>query len=513
MILGGAAAAPAANLDALLARVRDSLSPSADVGAVRALRVETVVEMEGAPAGRVETLGRREPRALLEVLDLAGVRRAVTVLDDRVWITDANGAVREATGEERVDALVAHSLLFHGYLAGSGNGLAVMPGPESSVELRAAGDGDAPARTLTFVAAGDPARLLPASFRQRQHGVEVVTTFGDWRETQGIRFPYVARQSTGDPRFDLTLRTAAVDVLDDLPEGAIAPPVEAARDFEITDPDSATAIAGELAGSLLLVTAEADGVRGAFLVDTGAGATVLDAAFAEELGLAGRGRMEARGAGGSEAAFFVDLETLRLPGVVVRGQTVVALPLEGVAAALGRPLAGILGYDFLSRFAVEIDWPAARLALRPPGAYRPPAGAVHVPLRIEAAVPRVEGSVEGHRGSFLVDTGNGRGLLLHTPFVRARGFDGRPSRPAADVTGVGGRTPLRSITVATLALGDAEFRDVTAHWSEENDGIVAIHESIGNVGAALFRDGVLAFDYSEESLWVRSPSAVSASAR
>jgi predicted aspartyl protease len=498
----------------LLAAVHAALSPGADVASVRALRVETVIEMGGEPVGRVEKLGRREPRAYLEVLELAGVRRKMTVLGDHVWMTDPNGAVRAATGEELVDAVVAHALLFHAYLDGSSRDLtvALREGDDRTLELRNAHDENGPPRTLTIA---DPEEmLLPGTFRQRQHGIEIVTTFEDWREVDGIRFPFLSKQSTGDPRFDLTLRTVACNVLDELPPGAITAPEAGPRDFEFTDRDSASAIRVDLAAGLVLVTAEVDGTAGSFLVDTGAGATVLDAAFAESLGLSQRGVMEARGAGGSEAAAFVDVETLRLPGVVLRGQTVVTLPLDGVAAALRRPLAGILGYDFLSRFAVEIDWPRATLGLVPSGEYRPAEDAVHVPLRVEMNVPRVEGVLDReHRGSFLLDTGNSRSLLLHSPFVRTHGYDGHPSRIAADVTGVGGSTAMRSIAVGSLSIGRVEFLDVDAFFSDSDEGIVAIDEAIGNIGAALFRAGAVAFDYSEESLWIRSPSSASASSR
>jgi hypothetical protein len=69
------------------------------------------------------------------------------------------------------------------------------------------------------------------------------------------------------------------------------------------------------------------------------------------------------------------------------------------------------------------------------------------------------------------------------------------------------------ITVRSLALGDAEFRDVPAFISDSDDGIVAIDEAIGNVGGALFEGSVVAVDYSEESLWILPPSSASASGR
>jgi hypothetical protein len=192
----------------------------------------------------------------------------------------------------------------------------------------------------------------------------------------------------------------------------------------------------------------------------------------------------------------------------------VAVGLDAVAAALDRRISGILGWDLLSRFAVEIDYRHAKLALGPSGEYAPPPGAVRVGLRIEMNVPRVEGTLDGeHRGSFLLDTGNGRGLLLHSPFARAHGYGADGSGEAASVTGVGGSATMDQITIRSLALGDAEFRDVPAFVSDSDEGIVAIDEAIGNIGGALFEGGVLALDYSEESLWILPASSASASDR
>jgi hypothetical protein len=184
-----------------------------------------------------------------------------------------------------------------------------------------------------------------------------------------------------------------------------------------------------------------------------------------------------------------------------------------VAAALGRDVDGVLGYDFLSRFAVRLDYPAARLGLWPSGAYPADPRAVRVPLRIESNVPRVDGVLNGtHRGSFLVDTGNSSPLLLHSPFVREHGLEG-DGGGTVQVSGVGGREPMESVPVDSLRIGDRVFREVTALLARAESGAVALHGPIGNVGGALFADCVLAFDYSAASLWIAPATAASASPR
>ncbi len=480
----------------------------------RALRIEAVLEQAGTPAGRVETIAVREPRRLQETLELAGIRQVATVRGDETWRRDANGDVREVTGDERASFLLSHDLLFHGYLEPDPSGLTV----------RAHRDG------LELIPTGGLSRvlhledrdgetgplLLPVSLTESQHGVEVRTTFEEWRLVDGVRFPFRSVQRSGDPRFDLVITTTVIE--------SIAPPEEAefrrpapgtGTDARIVDPHQARSIPLEFLGAIPVVRVRVEGSEPRpFLVDTGAGATVLGRRLAEELGLTSRGVLEARGAGGSESASFVEVRSLRLPGVEITNQTLVTVSLDQVAAATSFPLDGVLGYDFLSRFAVEIDYAAERLRLFAPETYRAGPQLVRVPLSLEANVPRIEGRIDDlPAGKFLLDTGNNATLLIHSPFARHHGLKADAEDGALEIAGIGGSESLGSFEVGRLTLGSAVFRNVTALVSSSESGIVALEEAVGNVGSALFADGVLAFDYSEGAAWVPRSDEDSASPR
>jgi predicted aspartyl protease len=497
-------AAFAADTDDALARLRAAVAAGRDPAALVAHRSAATVHMGGEEVGRVETIALRSPRRLRELSVIAGVRQVVTLLGDDGWLEDTNGAVRPLTGDELSGARIAHSLLFHSYLDGSGEDLLVEVEGDSITLRPRDGTGEA------LLALGEGSR--PVWFERTMSGTRARTTFSDWRPADGVLWPFASTQTTGDPRFDLTLTTTEASYPEALPEAAIPAPVAGpACDFAVTDVDSARAIAFEPVGALIILPVLVGECAGRFLLDTGAGATVLDEAFARSLGLQPRGAMEARGAGGSRTARFVDVERLALPGIEISRQTVVTVPLDDVEAALGTRIDGILGYDFLSRFAVEIDYALQRLALFPSGGYVPRGGAARCPLRIEANVPRLEGRLDGeHAGSFVLDTGNAYALLLHAPFVRRHGL-GLGQGEDLTITGVGGEEAMRRARVDSLAFGDAVFRDVPALLATSESGAIALEESIGNVGGALFRDSVLAFDYGAGALWI-APSASAASA-
>jgi predicted aspartyl protease len=501
-------AAPAGTLDDL----RRALFPGAPDGAPAAIRTTARVESGGRVIGTVTTVARRDPPAIREILELGPVRQVATLLGNEAWFEDANGKVRAATGDELATYRLSHALLFHAYLDGD-------PAPfrreVAAEEIRFVPAGAGAARTLDLARDAD-GRLLPVRLHQRQQGTPVVTTFEDWRVVDGIRFPFRSVQDSGDPRFDLILTATDVAFPPALRPGEIPVPGpgHAPDDVRILDPARAESIPLRRLGALVAVPVELpDGTEAPFLLDTGAGATVLDRAVAERLGLEVHGTLEARGAGGSEAGGYVRLASLGLPGVAIRDQMVATLGLDALGEVLGVRIDGILGYDFLSRFTIRIDYPRARLGLFPPGT-APPPGARRAPLRVEANVPRLDGVLDGeHHGSFVLDLGNASALVLHPGFARRAGYLGRATGTRTPITGIGGARDVRSVRIESLVLGGIEFRDISAVVPMDDGGALALDESIGNAGAGLFTDAVVWLDYDAESFWVLDSTADSASAR
>lgn len=120
-------------------------------------------------------------------------------------------------------------------------------------------------------------------------------------------------------------------------------------------------------GALILLSAHVNG-RGPyrFVVDTGASMTAISPALARELRLSGA-RIDGMGVEGALVA-----ETFTLDRLDVDGATAVAIEAAALdvfdytSQAAGTPVQGILGYSFLRRFRVVIDYPARRIAFLGP---------------------------------------------------------------------------------------------------------------------------------------------------
>ena len=118
-------------------------------------------------------------------------------------------------------------------------------------------------------------------------------------------------------------------------------------DFEVSNPDH----------PLLMIPVFVNGTGPhRFVLDTGASLTMLSRALASTLGLAGGTAAEGTGAGGSLEVSLHTIDEVSVGGVHATDVEVAVGDLTAIEAAIGGALDGILGYNFLSRFAVTIDY-------------------------------------------------------------------------------------------------------------------------------------------------------------
>ena len=114
-----------------------------------------------------------------------------------------------------------------------------------------------------------------------------------------------------------------------------------------------------------------NGVEGQFVVDSGAGGTVVHSGRLEKFSLqAPEGEGEASsGAGGGFTAFRANMESFAIEGVTLDVDQVRTLDLGAVVGQLkqatGADIDGVVGQDVLTRFAGVLDVGAQTLFLRP----------------------------------------------------------------------------------------------------------------------------------------------------
>ncbi len=205
------------------------------------------------------------------------------------------------------------------------------------------------------------------------------------------------------------------------------------------------------------------------LLDTGAQGMLMTPAISQALRLRLQGVTRIFGTGGSQEAPVVLVPDLRLAGRAMPRQLAPVAPFP-VPLRADPPFAGLVGASVLSRFSLDVNIPAGRIGLWPPGC-APQVHGMTVPLQVtptgEAYMPV---RVNGTPLMALLDTGS-RATLLGQAAARrlgvtapvsantARGIDGErlPLKHAQVMLGLGDeaarRTPV-SITPLELEGGD-----------------------------------------------------------
>src|SRR3954468_17191460 len=202
-----------------------------------------------------------------------------------------------------------------------------------------------------------------------------------------------------------------------------------------------------------------------FILDTGAGATFLDLHTAERLGIKLGGGFTAHGAGaGTIAGAQLDRTNVRLAGSSLIQPVPSALDLSGLPPREGHCMDGILGYDFIKRFVVAIDYAKQELRLYDARSFRYDGSGTSIPVTFSQNHPHVEAEVrlaDGAtvKGRMVVDVGASSSLSLTQPFVDANHLRDRvgPTVRRRAGGGVGGTVTADLGRVASLEIGGIEL--------------------------------------------------------
>lgn len=240
-----------------------------------------------------------------------------------------------------------------------------------------------------------------------------------------------------------------------------------------------------------------------FLLDTGADMTVLDLGAAKRRGLRPQGELRQL-EGLFKSLFFVRSPALTVGGARIDPQTIAALDLSHGEFGENFPgVDGILGYDFLSRFVVVIDYPAARLTLIPRASFHPLPDDVAIPAAIDGAALEFPVAVGEAQGNFILDTGSGGGILVQNLAGQERlvtAAEHRHRVPKGARFGSGEAAVWGAW--ADVRVGPYEWKHAPVAVVDPASAKGSSFSSAGNVGAAFLRHFRLTVDLAGPGIWL-----------
>ena len=260
---------------------------------------------------------------------------------------------------------------------------------------------------------------------------------------------------------------------------------------------------------LILVPGSVNG-RGplTFILDTGAGTSLLSQRLADKLGIVATGSKIGTGAAGRVTVALATAESLAIGGAH-RAPMPLAITAEvdRIGAAVGERIDGDVGYDFLRGYRVTIDY-RRQIVRLVQGAYdvtgpdcrtrSEVAFRLASPIKPLALVPTF---VNG-RGPFQFALDTGASITVLSPAVAsALGVEGAER---VSMTGAGGKLQATVGRIASLAVGGALLDDVNVVVADFLEGLgQAVGTKLdGVVGYSFLRHFRVTIDYPNSVLWL-----------
>lgn len=512
MLCGAAVAAPSSSSDALRAWVRATGGKSAWKRVTYA-RIASD-DVESGVAGKVEEwIGAGAYRRDT----VQGNDRRIEVCDAKTcWVKDWNGKVSEIAGRDLADQrAVVHlkSLLFGGALIRG----------EPSVRLA----GEGPSHLVVTPEVGAPYDLyldaktsLPTKAVRRYFGVEVTTEISDWRPVGKVVVPFSLRETSSDD--DKATPTVAREIVPYAtpPEGAFARPGDASADFKFAEGDRALDIPFNFENDHIMVACSVNGGKPIwFMLDTGAEGNYINKTRLTEFGLEPFGSTSVTGGGNTTDGALTRVARLGIGGAELLGQRDAVLDLTGLEKIYGMPLGGLLGFDFFSRFIVEIDYDTLTMSLYDPATYVYRGKGSPLKFTLEAGHPHVAAEI-GVRtkpkipADMVIDAGAADTVNLASPFVRKHELlDLARKKPAGTPNTLPGsekeffaQTSVRG-RLERVGLAGLELTDIPMNLMVAKTGAYGSESFSGTIGEGILRRFKTTYDYPNRTIYLEPNGA------
>jgi len=325
--------------------------------------------------------------------------------------------------------------------------------------------------------------------------------YGDYRDMAGLQVAFrtkeIARQ-TGQ------MQEITLNVYESNPEidpALFEPPAQGAKDYQFTDGECALNIPFSFVEDHLFIPVVVNGKERLWVLDSGAGMTVLNRKFAEELGLKFEGELQGQGAGGTVTATLAALPPYQVGSIAFQGQTVAVIDMDQLISRIGIDVVGILGYDFLSRFVTKVDYADELVSFYDPETFVYSGDGHLLAMHIEHSLFQVTATLDGkHSGSWLFDLGAGQ-THLDGVYALREGYAARDGVIRMG-HGAGHEYQLKEVRCDSMEFAGFTVYEPIISLAYGGTDTTFTADQIGTLGNSLFRNFVLYIDYAGERLFI-----------
>lgn len=264
----------------------------------------------------------------------------------------------------------------------------------------------------------------------------------------------------------------------------------------------------QFSGGVVVVRARLNDIRDTlnFILDTGSGGISLDSVTVAELKIPNAPSDKTiRGIAGIRTVNFSNNNTLRLPGLNVENLNFHINDYEILSSVYGEHVDGIIGYSFLSRYIVKIDYDSLKISVYSKGTMKYPRGGYLLkPQIVNLLIQPARIRDSGERfARFYFDTGAGLCLLLSEDFVQDSALlNPRRKKVITQVEGLGGKKEMRLTVVREFRLGPYRFHKVPAYIFDDEYNVTSYPYLGGLIGNDLLRRFNVILNYDKRDVYI-----------
>jgi hypothetical protein len=264
----------------------------------------------------------------------------------------------------------------------------------------------------------------------------------------------------------------------------------------------------QLTGGVIILHARLDEFPDTlnFILDTGSSGISLDSTTASYFELTPEpSERSIRGIAGIRKVSFLYDRTLHFPNLPVDSLDFHVNDYSILTAVYGLRVDGIIGYSFLSRYIVEINYDSLYMDVRSIGMMRYPKGGYLI-KPVMGTLPVHHARIKDdktHNVRFLHDIGAGLCLMLSSDFVEDSGTIHRKRvLLPKEGEGVGGSIDMKVTIVRELKVGPYRFRNVPTYIFDDDYNVTSYPYLAGIIGNDIFRRFNSIINYAKRDIYL-----------
>jgi hypothetical protein len=262
----------------------------------------------------------------------------------------------------------------------------------------------------------------------------------------------------------------------------------------------------QLTGGVILLKARFSKVTDTFnfILDTGSGGISLDSTTAEtyQIPHIPSGRY-IYGIAGVRKVDYAKNQTLSFPGLTIDSLDFYINNYEVLSSVYGIKIDGIIGFSFLTRYIVKVNFDSLRVSIYEPGFIRyPNKGALlHPNFKGLPVIPLTIRDSKKINSHFYFDTGAGLCFLISKQMKDDSSVLLKKRKPMPiEVQGLGGKKRMQLTIMKEVNIGSYKFRKVPTYILDDEFNILAYPKLAGLIGDDILRRFNLIINYPQKEI-------------